>query len=395
MRATKKGAGVREEFRIAVIAGDGAGPEVTEAALSVLNAVERRVGCIGLRLDVLRAGAAYYRESGTAISDEVLDHVARSDAVLLGPTGLPGVRRPDGMEVSPVPRLRQAFGLFAGVHRISALPNAGRRLIDDRAEEIDFLVVRDTTEGLFLSRADGATLLSPEAQARLDALQRSCEPLFDLAFEMARARRERGRAGKVTCVDKANVIPAMAFFRRTFHLRAERFPEIGRCHAHVEAIALDLARRPWELDVLVTEALVGALISDLAAGLVGGPGVTPCAELGAGQALFRPAHDSAPQVAGLDLANPTAMIRATAMMLDWLAERHGFGNLTVAARLIDAAVREGYASQRVRPVEFGGDQGTAEVAGAILRVVEEKWSALLAAAERVADRPQHHTDQVS
>lgn len=391
---------MKEEFRIAVIAGDGSGPEVTEAALAVLNAVERRVGCIGIRLDVLRAGAAYYRESGTAISDEALDRVSRADAVLLGPTGLPGVRRPDGMDVSPVPRLRQAFGLFAGMHRISALPHAGRRLIDDRAEDIDFLVVRDTTEGLFLSRGSGATLLSEEAQERLGAMQRSCEPLFDLAFEMAQARKERGRAGRVTCVDKANVIPAMAFFRRTFHLRAERFPGIARCHGHVDGIALDLARQPWELDVLVTEALVGELISDLAAGLVGGPGVTPCAEIGAAQALFRPAHGSAPQTAGLDLANPTAMIRATAMMLEWLAERHGFGNLAVASRLIDAAVREGYRSQRVRPVEFGGDQGTAEVAGAVLRIVEEMWSALLAAAERasggaprLADRG--HADRVA
>jgi 3-isopropylmalate dehydrogenase len=131
-------------------------------------------------------------------------------------------------------------------------------------------------------------------------------------------------------------------------------------------MALDLVRKPWEFDVLVMENMFGDILSDLGAGLVGGMGMAPCAEIGEHHALFQPAHGSAPDIAGRDQANPTAMLLSAALMLDWLAERHDLAALSEAARALETAIETGYRSGAVRPIEQGGAQGTIEVAKAVI-----------------------------
>jgi 3-isopropylmalate dehydrogenase len=170
----------------------------------------------------------------------------------------------------------------------------------------------------------------------------------------------------VTCVDKANVFASMAFFRKVFDERAAGFPEVRADHHYVDAMALDLVRKPWEFDVLVMENMFGDIISDLGAGLVGGMGMAPCGEIGERHGLFQPSHGSAPDIAGRDLANPTAMLLSAALMLDWLAERHELPAASAAAQVLEQAIATGYAAGAIRPVEQGGSQGTRAVADAVI-----------------------------
>jgi 3-isopropylmalate dehydrogenase len=178
-------------------------------------------------------------------------------------------------------------------------------------------------------------------------------------------RKRRGRPGRVTCVDKANVFVSMAFFRKVFDEVAARHPDIEARHNYIDATALDLVRRPWDFDVLVTENMFGDILSDETAALVGGMGMAPSGDIGDEHGLFQPCHGSAPDIAGQGKANPTATILSAAMMLDWLAERSGVEALGEAAARIERAVDAVYASGRIAPFEFGGRDGTRAIAGAI------------------------------
>ncbi len=182
------------------------------------------------------------------------------------------------------------------------------------------------------------------------------ERLFDFCFELARQRKARGRPGHVTCVDKANVFAAFAFFRKIFEERAEKYPDIGASSAYVDATALDMVRRPWTMDVLVTENMFGDILSDLGAGLMGGMGMAPSADIGDTHAVFQPCHGTAPDIVGQGKANPTAMFLSGAMMLEWLGTKHSSESAIRAARLIEAAVSRAYvgkAPQSVRTRRAG------------------------------------------
>ena len=354
------------EFEIAVFPGDGIGPEVMAACLAVLEALERKIGGYRLRTEVLPGGAAHYRDTGTALSEENFRKAEAADAILFAAMGLPDVRYPDGTEIAPHLEMRREFGLFAGVRPVKAYPHTRAPLADPRARDIDLVILRESTEGLFASHGLGTVEDDREAREVMVITRATCERLFDFAFTLAERRRARGGKGRVTCVDKANVFTAMAFFRQIFDERARRFPALAADHHYVDAMALDLVRKPWEFDVLVMENMFGDILSDLGAGLVGGMGMAPCAEIGERQGLFQPAHGSAPDIAGTDQANPTAMVLSAALMLDWLGERHGMAACSAAAEALQQAVDRGFRGRAVHPIEQGGTQTTLEVAKAIV-----------------------------
>ena len=361
-------------LRITTLPGDGIGREIVPAAMHILGIVEKTVG--GFTLDVqerLDMGALYYRDSGEDMSKAAFEAASSADAILMGAMGWPAIRYPDGTEIAPHLKLREAFGLYAGVRPVKAFPNTPRRLMDERASQIDFVVLRESTEGLFFTHGRGEVIGDSEARETLRITRTTSEKLFDVAFRIARRRKARNPAkGLVTCVDKANVFRAYAFFRKIFDEKKAQFPDIRTSYNYVDAQALDLIRRPWDFDVLVMENMFGDIISDLGGGLVGGMGLAPCAELGDAHGLFQPAHGSAPDIAGQDKANPTATILSAAMMLDWLGERHGIAALCEAAQLIDEAVDEGFATRALRPMEFGGDQGLKAATQTVVDALERK-----------------------
>lgn len=354
------------EFNIAVLPGDGIGKEIMAVCLEVLSALEQRIGGFKLKTEILPAGAAHYKATGTAFSDENFKKTETADAILLGAIGLPDIRYEDGTEISPHLEIRREFDLYAGLRPVKAYPHARLTLKDPRAETIDLLILRESTEGLFASVGKGTVENDEIARDTLEITRRTSERLFDVAFKQAAKRKERGSKGLVTCVDKANVFTSMAFFRKIFDERAPHHPSVRADHRYVDAAALDLVRKPWDFDVLVMENMFGDILSDLGAGLVGGMGMAPCAELGDEHGLFQPAHGSAPDIMGQDKANPTAMLLSAAMMLDWLGERHDVQACRDAAKTLDEAIDQGFRSQAVCPIEQGGSQGTKAMGQAII-----------------------------
>jgi len=351
-------------YSIAVLPGDGIGREVTAAGLEVLHAAGRR---IGRRFDAVGhpAGAQHFLDSGVALPDATLDACRAADAILFGAMGLPHVRGADGTEIIPQLDIRFALDLYAGVRPIRSFAGLPSPLASARAAEIDLVLVRENTEGLFHARGRGVV----QGDAAYDTMKISragTARVCDFALQLARLRKSRGGRGRLTNVDKANVFASMAFWRQVFEERARAFPDVATEHAYVDAMALNLVLKPWDYDVLVTENMFGDILSDLMAALVGGMGMAPSADIGDAHAVFQPAHGTAPDIAGQGIANPTAMLLSTAMMLDWLGERHGDPALVDGARAIERAVQAAFDSSAARPREFGGASGTADITRAVL-----------------------------
>ncbi|MBF2759839.1 MAG: isocitrate/isopropylmalate dehydrogenase family protein [Ectothiorhodospiraceae bacterium AqS1] len=354
----------KHAFRIAVMPGDGIGPEVMKAGIAVLEAAAG--SDLAFDYQWLEAGAGAFQRSGSAMSQEVFDQAKSADAILLGAMGLPDVRYADGTEIAPQLDLRFRLGLYAGLRPVKALPGGAEVLRDVRSARIDLVIVRESTEGLFASHGKGVVEDDAIARDTMVITRNICERLFDTAFGLAQRRRDEGGKGKVTCVDKANIFASMAFFRKIFDERAVRFPTIESSYSYVDAAALDLVRKPWEFDVMVMENMYGDILSDLTSALIGGMGMAPSADIGDDHGVFQPAHGSAPDIAGQGIANPVAMIQSSAMMLDWLAQRRESPQCANAARRIDEAVATMLAAGRVRPVDLGGRDGTEAVAQAII-----------------------------
>ena len=353
-------------YAIAVLPGDGIGTEVMAAALELLQSLQKRLGR-SFVATVHPAGAQHYLEQGVSLPDSTLEACRAAEAILFGAMGLPHVRGADGTEIIPQLDIRFALDLYAGVRPIRTWPGLPVPLSHPLAQKIDLVLVRESTEGLFYARGRGYI----EGDAAFDTMKitrAGTARVCDFAFKLARQRLAAGKRGHVTNVDKANVFVSMAYWRQIFEERALAYPDISTEHSYVDAMALNLVMKPWTYDVLVTENMFGDILSDLIAALVGGMGMAPSADIGEHHGLFQPAHGTAPDIAGQGIANPSAMLLSVAMMLDWLAERHADPALADGARAIEAALQSAFASQAVRPYDFGGRSSTAD----ILRAVQER-----------------------
>ncbi len=358
---------------VALIRGDGIGIDVADAAIQIAHAATQKIGGCAFETDDINAGAAYFAETGMDIEPGGEDRAGAADAIFLGAIGLPSIRHPDGTEISPHLRLRDKFGLYAGIRPVKAYPNAPQRLADPRAAGIDLVILRESTEGLFYSAAvHNRSQITGDSEVRDTLLisRDTTEKLHHFGFKLAQRRKARGKPGRLTCVDKANVFRSMAFFRKIYDEVAPAYADVETGYNYVDAQALDLVRKPWEFDVLVMENMFGDILSDLAGGLVGGMGMAACGEIGDHHGLFQPAHGSAPDILGQDKANPLAAILSGALMLDYLAEKTGNENFAKAGAMIDQAVDAGFAANALRPMEFGGDMGTIAVTQAVLTTME-------------------------
>jgi 3-isopropylmalate dehydrogenase len=341
---------------IAVLEGDGIGPEVIAEGLRVLQVVERK---FEIRFNCKKAaiGAKEYLRNGDPLPKAAIDLSAGADAILLGAAGLPDVRWPDGREMAPQIDLREHFGLYAGVRPIRLLHAAHSPLRRYTAGGIDLVIYRESTEGLFASRHRAADLNAPEVHDTLRITRATSERLFRAAFEEARRRRKL-----LTLVDKANVLPSMVYFRHIFDQIAGEFPDVRTERVYVDAAALYLVQSPHRFDVMVMENMFGDILSDLAAGIIGGMGMAPSADIGADHAVFQPSHGSAPDIAGRGCANPVATVLSVAMMLEWLEEPD-------AGQAVRDAVQKVLADPANATPDIGGSLTTAELGGRIAAAV--------------------------
>jgi 3-isopropylmalate dehydrogenase len=343
-------------FQIAVLEGDGIGPEVVAEGLRVLRAAGHK---FDLRFDCdhVSIGANEYLRNGDPLPQSALDSCAQADAILLGAAGLPHVRWPDGREMAPQIDLREHFGLFAGVRPILLINPAHSPLRKYHAGEIDLVIYRESTEGLFAARHRAADLEAPEVTDTLRITRATSERLFRAAFHEAQQRR-----GLLTLVDKANVLPSMVYFRHIFDEISREFPDVRTERVYVDAAALYLVQSPHRFDVMVMENMFGDILSDLAAGIIGGMGMAPSADIGMDNAVFQPSHGSAPDIAGRGIANPVATILSVAMMLEWL-------DLPEAGQAIRKAVQQVLADPGHSTPDIGGTLSTTELGTMIAAAV--------------------------
>jgi 3-isopropylmalate dehydrogenase len=329
------------------------GPEVLAEGVKILKTIEVRISA-RFAVEEFSVGAAEFLRSGDALPRHVLTRLEEFDAILLGAIGLPEVRLPSGVEITPQIDLREDLDLYIGLRPVKLLHPGDSPL---KSASIDFLLVRENTEGLFSARKKLQPLIASEASDVMLITREPSERIFRAAFREAAKRRR-----KVTLVDKANVLPSMAFFRAVFDRIAREFPEIVTERVYVDAMALYLVQRPQTFDVIVTENMFGDILSDLAAGLVGGMGMAPSADIGERHAVFQPAHGSAPDIAGRGIANPVATILSVAMMLEWLGESQG-------GALIRQAVSAVFDNPANRTVEMGGALTTTQMGDRVAEAI--------------------------
>src|SRR6201988_2182060 len=265
-------------LHIAVLGGDGIGPEVMAPAVEVLLKIEATTD-IKFRFTDAPAGANNYLATGKSMPDSTVRVCGEADAILRGACGLPSVRYPDNTEIAPQIELRFHFDLYAGVRPARLIPGVPSPIVGADQRGIDLVLIRESTEGLFASMGKGIVTDS-EARETMVITRHTSQRLFDFSFRLAERRKARGRSGQLACVDKANVFRAFAFFREIFDEAAKRHPDVKADRLYVDACSAFLVKRPWDFDVLVTENMFGDILSDLTASLIGGLGMGPSADTG-------------------------------------------------------------------------------------------------------------------
>ncbi|MDP6983471.1 MAG: isocitrate/isopropylmalate dehydrogenase family protein [Candidatus Latescibacterota bacterium] len=351
-------------YQIAVLKGDGIGPDVVDEALRVLDAAGGPV----LSFSEHPSGADCYKETGDPLPEASVEACRQADAVLIGAMGLPDVRWPDGTEMRPQVDLRFLLDLYAGLRPIYLYTADHCPLKGYGPGDIDFVLLRENVEGLFASMNGGIQLRGETAVDSMVITRTGTERIVRYAFELAEQRsgaRSGNPPGRVTCVDKANIFRSMAFFRQIFDEVGAGHPAITADHAYVDAMALYLVRQPQTYDVLVAENMFGDILSDLAAGLVGGLGMAPSGDIGEDAAVFQPVHGTAPDIAGQGVANPVGTILSAAMMWRWLGHRHDDEEALAAAARIEDAVRLVLADKKAATPDIGGTMKTHELGQAI------------------------------
>ena len=343
--------------KIAVLPGDGIGPEVTNAALEVLKRAGELFG-LGLEFEQFEFGGAAIDAFGEPYPEPTQKGVAAADAVLLGAIG--------GPKWDDVPReiraetgllaLRKDQGLFANLRPARVLEGLEELspLKPEIARGVDVLIVRELTGGIYFGQPRGMS--EAEAWNTLRYSRPEVERVARVAFEAAAKRRK-----KLTSVEKANVLEVGEFWRKTVLEVAAEYPQVELEHQYVDAMAMHLITHPADFDVVVTSNIFGDILSDLASVLPGSLGLLPSASLGEGTPLFEPVHGSAPDIAGKGVANPTAAILSAAMLATYALNR------PEAGAAIERATAAALKTTRTR--DLGGNAGTAEFTNAVLEAL--------------------------
>lgn len=327
----------KDKYQIAVVPGDGIGREVMKATIDVLDSLD-----LDFEYVYGEAGDECLEKNGTALPSETLDIIRNADACLFGAAG--------ETAADVIVKIRQEMKMFANLRPVKAYPHT-----NSLSDDIDFMIVRENTEGMYI--ADEEKYTDEGAIARRIITREAERRIIDYAFNYA---VENGKS-KVTAVHKANVLKKTdGLFKEIFYEVAEDYPDIATEDFYVDATAMYLITQPGSFEVIVTTNLFGDILSDEGAGLVGGLGLIPSANIGLDGALFEPVHGSAPDIAGKGIANPIAMMLSAVMMLRYLGENE-------AADKFDAAILKLLNDANTLTGDLGGSATTMEVAGEVIK----------------------------
>ena len=333
-------------IKIARIDGDGIGKEVTEAGVAVLESLDLNIDFIEAE-----AGRECFDKNGTTIPEETIKIAKNTKATLFGAiTSTPGQK-------SPIITLRQELDTYANLRPIKSFKG-----INCLFDDLDFLIVRENTEGLYsgnetIEEMNGE---NKKATAQRVITKKASERISKLAFE------EAIKLGKesVTCVHKANVLKKTdGVFKESFYRIAKDYPNIRTNDYYVDATAMYLLTKPQEFDVIVTSNLFGDILSDASAGLVGGLGLAPSGNIGDNHGIFEPVHGSAPDIAGNNISNPIAMLLSVSMMLEYLNEDYWAEKVKVACENV---LEKG----KVKTPDLGGNNKTMDVANEVIKEIK-------------------------
>lgn len=331
--------------KVTLIPGDGIGPEVSKAVVTILESTG-----VAFDWERVEAGAAVFDRTGEALSLDVIDACKRNRVALKGPIGTPIAKGFQSVNV----RLRKVLDLYSNFRPVKSLPGTEAHYGD-----MDLIIVRENTEGLYAGLEHE---IVPGVVTSLKVVsERASTRIARWAFEFAR------RAGRkrVTCVHKANIMKLSdGLFLKCFREVAVEYPDIQFDERIVDALCMQLVMKPHQFDVLLLENLYGDIVSDLAAGLIGGLGMVPGANIGDECAVFEAVHGTAPDIAGTNMANPTALLRSGILMLEHLGELD-------AARRVNAALEHTLASTTVRTRDLGGTASTTQFAEAICSAIQK------------------------
>ena len=329
------------KYQIAVIPGDGIGKEVMEATISVLDELDVDFDYVyGI------AGDECNEEHGTPLPQETIDIVRDSDACLFGAAG--------ETAADVIVKIRQEMKMFANLRPVKSYPNTKSVF-----ENVDFMIVRENTEGLYIANQEEKT--EDGAIAKRIITREAEERIIDYAFQYA---KDNNRT-KVTAVHKANVLKKTdGLFKEIFYEVGEKYPDIDTEDFYVDATAMYLITQPQNFDVIVTSNLFGDILSDEGAGLVGGLGLAPSGNIGDDHGLFEPVHGSATDIAGKGIANPCSMILTIAMMLDYLKEYE-------ISNKINKAVENVVSAGKTLTPDLGGNSTTSELTKSIVDEILE------------------------
>jgi 3-isopropylmalate dehydrogenase len=334
------------KYEIAVIPGDGIGPEVMSAAITVLKAMEDKSSKFGFDFTEYMAGDANKAKTGIAMTEETFAAVKASDACLFAAVG-------ETAKEVIIP-LRQRLNLYANIRPAKVYPN-----VPNVKGQMDMVMVRENTEDLYKRIQDGG----PDWGVAMRVITRQAsERIARYAFELA---RREGR-NRVTCVHKSNMMETTCgLFQDSCRKVAAGYSDIGYNEEIVDACAMKMVMFPERFNVVVTTNLFGDILSDLAAGIVGGLGMAPSANIGDKMAVFEPVHGSAPDIAGKGIANPIAQMLSAGMMLDWLGEKQ-------AAKVLEASIVEVLREGKTLTPDLKGNSKTGDVARAVVKQLDDK-----------------------
>ncbi|MCF6434388.1 MULTISPECIES: isocitrate dehydrogenase [Pseudoalteromonas] len=327
---------------ITVIKGDGIGPSIIDSAIEILNAA----GC-DFDYEFVDAGLAALEKTGELLPKETLDVIEKNKITLKGPLTTPVGEGFTSINVT----LRKHFGLYANVRPVKSF--AGTKA---RYDDIDIITVRENTQGMYSGLGQVVSDDGNEAEAMSKITREGAQKIVTFAYELA---RREGRK-KVTAVHKANILKSTSgLFLKVAREVGERYPDIESAEMIVDATCMKLVMTPEEFDVIVTTNLFGDILSDLCAGLVGGLGMAPGANIGENAAIFEAVHGSAPDIAGKNLANPTSVILASIQMLEYL-------EMGETANRIRSAVADVIKSGDRTTRDLGGNHGTTDFTQAVI-----------------------------
>jgi isocitrate dehydrogenase (NAD+) len=341
---------------IAVIPGDGIGPEITQAVLRVVDAAAAKAKA-DINWIFVSAGLSALEEGDELIPERTMNEISRCKVALKGPCTTPVGEGFTSVNV----RLRKAFNLYAAVRPVRSLPG-----VETRYKDIDIVIIRENTEGLYSGVENEITpgvVMSMKVASEV-----ACQRISSWAFKFAN-RRERK---KVTMLHKANIMKLTdgLFLRCADEVHKNEYPNLGFESVIIDAGCMKLVQDPTQFDVLLLENLYGDVISDLCAGLVGGLGVVPGANYGDNEAVFEAVHGSAPDIAGQNLANPLALLMSAVMMLNYLAETEEESSFEKCSNLIKTAYDDALIAGETTK-DLGGSLGTAEFADVLIARIAE------------------------